>query len=130
MLPTEFCDQECAKVTLEDLANLEPIAPFLCFWACTATIRLQASGNKTFFKTNTRQIVGFCMRTRVSPGQVQDLELIVIGEYKLIQSDHRPAEVVVATRWEEDIAYHESFGLGTVAYSDWEKIEWKMILVG
>lgn len=60
-LPMEFCDQEYAEVTLEDLAGSKPIAPLLCFWTWTAMIRLEANGNKKFSKTKVGRLVEFCM---------------------------------------------------------------------
>lgn len=133
MLPIEFWNQERTEVTMKDLAGLTPETPLLCFWTWTTTVLLEADGNKKCFKTKTGRSIGFGMRTFVQSGQVQDLELIVIGDVTYIQLNHTPAVAVIAIRWEEGIAYREPFGLETVAYSDWEEIEgrcWKRIVMG
>lgn len=133
MLPDEFWNQERTEVTLEDLAGLKPTTPLLCFWTWTAKIRLEVNGKKKFFTTATGRSVGIGLRVFVPPGQVQDLELIVIGDFTYIQLNHKPAVAVIAIRWDEGIAYREPFGLETVAYSDWQEIEgrcWKRIIMG
>jgi hypothetical protein len=133
VLPSEFWEPQRTEVKLEDLSSLLPEPSLLCFWTSAATIEVHAVGRKLCFKTRMGKTVGLGLRLFVPPGEVKQLELIVLGDQSYCQLDGLPAVAVIAIRWERGIAYREPFGIETIEYRNWEEIEarcWKRIIMG